>query len=214
MTTASRTAGIYDDLHARLTTGGFASGERLKPGALQADYGCSANTIRDVLLRLSTVGLVVFEAQRGFRARQTSPAARRDVTRFRILLEQEGASLSMERGGVAWEAQLTAAHHKLGHIETRMARTGDPGEDRALWNAAEVEFHRTLISACGSPLLMETHGGIYARFRQQMFAAERDFGEDYFRAIIAEHQAILDAALARDAPACRQAIYDHLKRNL
>ena len=214
MTTNTETSAIYDDLQSRLVTGEFGSGAKLKPATLQSTYGCSANTIRDVLLRLSTVGLVEFEAQRGFRARQISPESRRDVTRFRILLEQEGAVRSMERGGVAWEAQLTAAHHKLSHIETRIARTGDPGSDIELWNDAEFEFHTTLISASDSPLLVNTYNNIYVQFRQQMFSLERDFGEDYFRAIIVEHQRILDAALARDADACRQAIFDHLKRNL
>jgi len=214
MTTSNETASIYADLQSRLMSGGFGPSEKLKPAALQGQYGCSANTIRDVLLRLSKVGLVEFEVQRGFRTRTISAAARDDVARFRILLECEGATRSMEMGGVAWEAQLSAAHHKLSHIETRMARTGTPGEDSGLWSAAEWEFHYTLISACGSHLLLETYSNIYAQFRQQMFALERDFGEDYFRSIIREHQAILDAALVRDADACRTAIYDHLKRNL
>lgn len=214
MTTNLETTEIYADLRLKLMTGGFASAEKLKPGALQGTYACSANTIRDVLMRLANVGLVEFELQRGFRSRAISEAARNDVTRFRVLLESEGASRSMDLGGVAWEAQLTAAHHKLSHIETRIARTGDPAADTQLWSDAEWEFHHTLIAACASPLLIETFSNVYAQFRQQMYGFERDFGEDYFRAIIAEHQAILDAALLRDPEACGRAIYNHLKRNL
>ncbi len=62
-------------------------------------------------------------------------------------------------------------------------------------------------------MLRETYENVYGQFRQQMVAQERDFGRSYFSAIIAEHQAILDAALSRDVDACRQAIHDHLKRN-
>ena len=192
----------------------FQLGSKMKPAEFQDEYGCSANTVRDVLLRLSKVGLVEFEIQRGFRVKRTSPERRRDVTQFRILLEQEGATQSMIHGGLPWEARLTAAHHKLSHIETQMARGAQAETYVGLWSDAEYEFHETLISACGSPLLMETFANIYVQFRQQMVSQERDFGENYFRAIIAEHQAILDAALARDADACRAAIYDHLKRNL
>lgn len=195
-------------------TARFQPNQKLKPAELQDQYGCSANTVRDVLLRLSKVGLVEFQMQRGFRVAQTSPERRRDVTQFRILLEQEGATLSMQNGGVAWEARLAAAHHKLSHIETQMARDARVETYVSLWSDAEFEFHETLISRCESPLLMETYKNVYAQFRQQMVSQERDFGEDYFRAIIAEHQAILDAALARDTEACRDAIYDHLKRNL
>ncbi|QBF34310.1 GntR family transcriptional regulator [Thalassococcus sp. S3] len=208
------TPDIYEDIQRKLMTAAFRPGQKLKPSELQGEYGCSANTIRDVLLRLSTVGLVDFEMQRGFRARMTTPERRRDITQFRILLEQEGAILSMQKGGVAWEAGLSAAHHKLKHIETQVVRSEDGQPPMALWSDAEREFHETLISACGSPILRETYGNIYIQFRQQMVGLERDFGADYFRAIIAEHQAILNAALARDVVQCRDAIYDHLKRNL
>ena len=210
----TETPEIYADLQNKLVTAQFRPGERLKPADLQGQYGCSANTVRDVLLQLSKVGLVDFEMQRGFRARDTSPERRSDVARFRILLEQEGATLSMAQGGVSWEAQLTAAHHKLSHIETQIARGGEVTAFMSLWSDAEHEFHETLISACGSPMLRDTYAAIYLQFRQQMVGQERDFGSNYFHAIIAEHQAILDAALSRDAAACRQAIYDHLKRNL
>lgn len=208
------TAGIYADLQSKLITAQFAPGEKIKPGDLQGLYGCSANTVRDVLLRLTSVGLVEFEIQRGFRASPTSPERRSDVARFRILLEKEGASRSIARGGVDWEAQLAAAHHKLRHIERRIEQTGELSENVSAWSDAEREFHETLISRCGSPLLIESFQRVYAQFRQQMMGQERDFGANYFGAIIDEHQVILDAALARDEAACRQAIFDHLKRNI
>lgn len=138
-------------------TTAFSPGEKLKPKALQGLYGCSANTVRDVLLRLSKVGLVEFEMQRGFRAADTSTERRRDVTKFRILLEQEGATLSMMHGGVDWEARLFAAHDKLSHIETQIANQDVVQPFIDLWSDAEIEFHQTLISECRSPLLRETY---------------------------------------------------------
>ena len=42
------TPDIYADLERRLMTAGFASGAKLMPSALQHEYGCSANTVRDV----------------------------------------------------------------------------------------------------------------------------------------------------------------------
>lgn len=214
MSARIETPDIYTDLQRKLMTAAFRPGQRLKPGDLQDAYGCSANTVRDVLLRLSKVGLVDFEMQRGFRARASTPERRRDVTEFRIMLEQEGAVRSMERGGIQWESELAAAHHRLRHIETEIARSGELPPFLELWSDAEAAYHETLISACGSALLCETYRSIYGQFRQQMVSLERDFGTNYFRQITEEHQAILDAALGRDAEACRQAIYDHLKRNL
>ena len=165
-------------------------------------------------MRLYAIGLVEFEMQKGFRATPSSPERRRDVARFRLLLEREGAASSMERGGIAWEALLAAAHHKLLHIERRIASEAELGPFMPLWTEAEREFHETLISASDSPLLIETFSRVYLQFRQQFVGEQRDFGANYFEAIIAEHQAIVDAALARDRTACRDAIHHHLKRNL
>jgi len=208
------TTNIQEDLKARLVTGDLLPGGKLKPAVLQGDYACSANTLRDVLMRLCTIGLVEFEMQKGFRATPGTPERRRDVTRFRLLLEREGVASSMERGGVAWEAQLAAAHHKLLHIERRIADEANVAPYRSHWTEAEREFHATLISASDSPLLIETFSQVYLQFRQQIVAQQRQLGTPYFEAIITEHQAIVDAALARNLSACLQAIYDHLKRNL
>ncbi|MGI9490568.1 MAG: GntR family transcriptional regulator [Geminicoccaceae bacterium] len=210
----SSTTDIYEDLKARLVTGGLPPGGKLKPTVLQAGYGCSSNTLRDVLMRLCALGLVEFQMQRGFRATPSSPERRRDVARFRLLLEREGVLESMGQGGIAWEAELAAAHHKLLHIERRIADEADFRDFMPLWTEAEREFHETLISASHSPLLIETFSQIYLQFRQQFVGQQRDFGTSYFEAIIVEHQAIVDAALARDPEACRNAIHEHLKRNL
>lgn len=208
------TPDIYEDLQRKLITADFEPGQKLKPSELQGLYGCSANTVRDVLLRLSMVGLVTFENQRGFRVREATPARHRDVTQFRILLEQEGATGSMRHGGVAWESSLSAAHHKLKHIETQLSKGGMVPAHVALWSDAELEFHETLISACGSEVLRASYADIYVQFRQQMVSLQPDFSPEQFARIVGEHQAILDAALARDEAACRVAISDHLSRHL
>ncbi|MEL6961332.1 MAG: GntR family transcriptional regulator [Pseudomonadota bacterium] len=205
---------MYEQLKARLVTGALAPGGKLKPVDLQKDYGCSLNTLRDVLMRLCTIGLVEFEMQKGFRATPSSQDRMRDVARFRLLLEREGAATSMERGGVAWEAELAAAHHKLSHIEQRIADAGDIGAFMPLWTDAERAFHETLISASDSPLLIETFSQIYLRFRQQFAAQQHSFRNYDFEAIITEHQAIVEGALARDQAACSAAIHRHLERHL
>jgi DNA-binding GntR family transcriptional regulator len=205
-------ADIYEDMRHRLITGEFGYGTKLRAEKLRLDYGCSASTVREVLFRLSTVGLVQFQEQRGFRAPEQCRARQHDLTHMRILLEQEGACLSARLGDLEWEARLAAAHHKLSHIELRVRSSGDVVPLVNLWSRAEQEFHETLMEACGSPLLKQMHLEIYQQFRQQLVSAETNFG--YFPENIEEHQAILKAALDRDEKRLRAAIHDHLARNL
>lgn len=203
---------LYEHLRDRVVNGEFAPGEKLKSEALCADYGCSATTIREVLFRLSTVGLVEFQEQRGFRLPQCSDALRHDLAHFRILLESEGACLSIRQGGVGWESRLAASHHKLSHIESRVRGRGASTELLTLWSAAESEFHTTLIDACGSPTLMRSHAVVYQQFRQQMIWSDNDF--EFVGQNVIQHRGILDAALAHDEALVRQRIHDHLARNL
>ena len=203
---------IYDDLHMQLVTAQIPQGQKMRSERLREDYDCSANTIREVLFRLASEGLVIFEDQRGFRARPADPERLHYLAKFRIMLEQEGATASILNGGLEWEAQLAAAHHKLSHIESEVRRAGGVEHVLSLWSNAEWEFHDTLISASRSPLLRETYKIIYDQFRQQLVSRDSNYG--YYADNIEEHRAILEAALARDEPLCRQHIHDHLARNM
>ena len=203
---------MYRDLEKRLTTNEFLHGAKLRAEILREEFGCSASSVREVLLRLSTQGLVNFREQRGFRVPERSSQKLIELTHVRILLEGEGAVLSIREGGVAWEARLTAAHHKLIHIENRIQALDDPTELVDIWFSCEGEFHQTLISACGSGTLKQLHSQIYAQFRQQLMEADRRF--DFISANIKQHAEILNAALEADEELTRQRIHSHLKRHL
>ena len=193
-------------------TNGFTHGSKLRAEKLREEFGCSASTVREILFRLSTVGLVSFQEQRGFRVPDRSPEKLVELTHMRVLLEGEGAALSIRRGGVAWEARLTAAHHQLSHIEKRIHGQDDPSDLVDIWFTSENEFHQTLISACGSETLKQMHERIYAQFRQQLMVADRRF--DFISENIQHHASILDAALAGDEALTRARIHDHLARHL
>jgi len=203
---------IIESLRNRLVNGLFKPGEKLRAERLREDYDCSASTIRESLFRLSTEGLVDFREQRGFRMPRVSVQLQHELTQMRILLESEGARQSIRHGGVLWEAKLSAAHHKLSHIESRVYGEDTPASLIELWSGAELEFHETLIEACQSDILKKTHRIIYHQFRQQLITMDQKFV--YIPENIDQHKGILDAALDRDEDLIGQRIYDHLSRNL
>lgn len=209
---AAEDSDVFTDLRRRLISGEFNYGTKLRAEALRKDYGCAASTVRENLLRLSEVGLVEFQEQRGFRMPEYTLEKQHDITRIRIMLEREGACASIRKGGVDWEARLTAAHHKLSHIEKRMSAMGMVGDLPRLWSAAELEFHQTLISACGSETLIELHLTVYHRYRQIKIEADQALTD--LAANIEEHENILAAAVQGDETAMRLRIYEHFKRHL
>ncbi len=202
----------FEELRDKLVNGHFKPGQRLKPNELAKEFACSASAMREALFRLSTLGLVDFRDQRGFRLPESSLQLQQELTQMRILLECEGACLSIRLGDLGWEARLTAAHHKLRHIESRVDIGLSNRETLILWTTAELEFHKTLIEACGSNLLLRTHEQVYQQFRQQLITADRLF--QFVPENIDQHQGIIDAALARDELLVCERISQHLSRSL
>lgn len=203
---------IYDLVRDRVVNGEFSPNQRLKSADLGDTYRISASSMREILFRLSTVGLVNFQEQRGFRIPEQSPQLQHELTTFRILLESEGAVLSIRAANVDWESRLSAAHHKLSHIENRISAGSHDHSLITLWTRAEQEFHQTLIDACGSSVLKQTHEVIYHRFRQQLITRDKEF--TFIPENVAQHQGILDAVLARDEDLVRARIHAHLSRNM
>ena len=199
---------IADRAYARVRTdivfARLAPGAKLRLDRLAKDYGASVSTLREILSRLSSEGLVVAEGQRGFQVTPVSPAGFEDVAAMRLLLETYALALSFAAGDLEWEGRVVAAHHKLAHMERRML-AGDR-DATELWKRYDREFHQTLIDACGSQTLLDLYAGIFDQFlRYQMVAV-------VFRGEIAaeEHKALLECALARDPSRACEVLARHV----
>ena len=194
----------YRRIRADIIFGRIAPNQKLKLDRLKDVYGASVSTLREILSRLSSEGLVVAEGQRGFEAAPVSVDNLREIAALRLLLEGFALEQSFAAGDVEWEGRIVAAHHKLSALEQRM-RDGDMGQTE-LWKRYDWEFHQALISACGSKVLMDTHAAIFDKYlRYQMIALS-------FRGDIAaqEHRVMLDAALARDAVTAKKVLETHV----
>lgn len=203
---------LYETLRQRIITAGFPLGFKLKSEVLKREYLCSASTMREILFRLSCDGFVDFEEQKGFRVPKVTDETLLELTHMRVLLEAEGARLSIEFGDLEWEGRLTAAHHKLAHIENAMWELDDITPVMDVWFEAEWQFHYTLISACKQKLLLSTYKNIYDRYRQHLVSRAPDYG--IRRQSIVEHKQIMDSALTRNAALCCENIKSHLENNL
>ena len=201
--------GPYGILRDGLIWGRWKSGERLKPQHLQDEMGCSKAALREALLRLVGEGFVQAEKHFGFRATEHSEETFRQAAHMRQLLECEGALLALERGDFDWELALNAAHHNLAYVEAQMVATNDLSPYLKRWSRQDWLFHQRLLSACGSEMLLQSYKAAFDTFRMYAVSQIADFG--FSTVTRAEHQAIYDAAISRDAKACLAAIGAHLE---
>lgn len=184
--------------------GVLAPQQRLKLDDLQARYGASIPTLREVLNRLTSESLVIAEEQKGFAVAPISVGNLRELASLRKLIEFHALDLSFQRGDVDWEADVVAAHYRLSRIEDRLL-SGETA-DRTEWKRYDFGYHQTLIGACGSAELLSLHRAVFDKYlRYQMIFLT-------YRGQIAadEHRALKDAALARDFPAARALLERHI----
>ena len=77
----------YRRLRSDIIFGRLAPGQKLKLDALKEAYGASISTLREILNRLSSEGLVLAEGQRGFEVTRVSAHDLMEIAALRLLLE-------------------------------------------------------------------------------------------------------------------------------
>jgi DNA-binding GntR family transcriptional regulator len=203
---STRSNAVFDQLRADLLAGRFEPGSKLKLAVLGTRYRASLSVVREALSRLAEQGLVVAHPQRGFSVVALSAADLTDLTSTRIDIETLAARRSVERGDLAWEAALVAAHHTL-------ARTplGTPeGEVNEDWINAHQAFHQALVAGCGSARLEAIANGL--RDASELYRIwSRALAHDDDRDIAGEHARLLSLAVARDAPGVAAALAAHIQ---
>lgn len=201
---------VFRQLHEDILNGVYPHDSKLRVEQLRRQFGVSASTIREALSRLMAESLVTTEGQRGFRVAKVSLEDFRDIADLRKKLEIMAVIQSMEQGDDDWEANVVAAYHRLSKIEERL------GEDDAdvvrEWSARNQAFHDALVAACGNRWLL--------RFRQILHGQSNRYirlalqGKAIPRDVHAEHEAIFEAVMARDANETEELLGLHIDRTI
>ena len=195
----------YRALRRDIIEGRLAPEEKLRVEHLKDNYGVGAGTLREALSLLISDALVVAQGQRGFRVAPVSLEDFEDITRNRVMLECEALRQSVNAGDDAWEAELIGAFHRLSKAEEKLIAT----DDREEWEERNRIFHEVLISACPSRWLKHFLSILYhqaERYRRLSL-----YLQPIPRDIHAEHEALMQAALARDAEKATAVLAEHIQ---
>ncbi len=185
-------------------------GSNLRLADLRARYEVGASPLREALFRLASQKLVQLDPNRGFRVPALDRAEWADLVAMRLRLEPPAAAAAIENGGEEWEESVLLAHRRLkrlgpaSEIVTHLA----DADRAAQWEVCHRQFHACLISACASPWTIRFCDQLADQFdRYRRFAAPSRAEQT---ALAAQHDRMLDAALARDGAACAALLADHI----
>lgn len=212
-------ATVAEALRARLIGGEIAPGAKLPTEAsLTRTFGVSRTVVREALAALAADGLVearqgagVFAVRRPISAFGSLAAemgsrvsSALNVLEVRLAIEVESAALAAKRCSPPQEAAIQEAFFEF----ERLVRLNRPT------GAADLAFHRAIAEATGNPHYAE----ILVSFGEKAipcdvtsaWSTELTQSGAYQQQLQREHLAILNAIVARDPDAAREAMRHHL----
>ena len=199
---------VYDRLRGDILDGTLKPGEKLRAETLRERYGVGNSPIREALNRLSADGLVSREDQKGFRVASVSHENLMELVKTRCWLEETALRESIAHGTDDWEEAVVLAFHRLSRVDR--ASPDNPDKINPEWEERHRAYHMALISACGSSWLQQFCAQLNDQAnRYRQLAAYVNYPN---RNELAEHEAIKDAAISRNANEAVKLLYAHYNR--
>jgi DNA-binding GntR family transcriptional regulator len=177
-----------------IITGELAAGEQLRQRDLAQRFGVSQTPVREAMRRLESEGLVIGDTHRGFTVVEPDDGPVEENFQIRAALESLGASLAARKIDEQGLATLQA-------LNDRMRALAD---DDPRYAGLNREFHFTVYSCAGSPLLLTLMRLLWASLHGGP-QVQRSHAES-----ARQHDAILDALRSGDAAAASARTYQHI----
>ena len=202
----SRTERTFAALRQALISGEFLPGIRLRIDQLGKQFDASTGAVRESLSRLTAEGLVVAEPQKGFVVAPVSRKDLSDLTEVRVELENRCLVASIQNGDLDWEGRIVSLQHQLRALGPDTSN-GRP-EFSAEWHVVHEAFHDALTDACPNEWWLRLRRQLFMQSeRYRRYSGPLELGD---RDVTAEHDRIVEAAIARDETAASEAMSAHL----
>ena len=197
----STTDQVLHELRAAILAGRIKPTEQLPEVALAQTFGTGRSAIREAIRHLVQEGLVFTEINRGARVRPVSTPDLIDVYRARTAIEVAAVNTLLENPEGYDIAPLQAAQQRIRGLCSADG-SATPSRDVI---AADIDFHRVMVSLAGSPRLSRAHEPLAAESQMLLNWHPVYSVSDY----VADHQKLLEAIASRN-PAAGDVVRAHL----
>jgi len=192
----------YERLLSMLVTMRIAPGAHISIEALARQLEISQTPIREALTLLEAQKLAYKTPNVGFRAADLLTRQEvHDLFELRLLIEPAAAAFAAEKANDAALRSLADLAEEMSGQQT--------GNELAYAQFAEgdAKLHHLVAAASGNRFIAETVEGLHAHLHIFRFL----FKTNATAKAVQEHEAIINALLARDPAAAGQAMRDHLQ---
>ncbi len=188
---------LYTKLFDRIVRGSYAAGTWLREDSIAEEFGVSRTPVRDALRQLAQDGLVEALPKRGSRSLGFTVDDLEEAFGIRRNLEL----LALER------AIPTLKLDRLMDIRARIDALGD-SDDASCHAELDNQFHTMIMNAADGkrlPIMLKSLYRIMASFRELGFA-----DAEVRQKARAEHLAVIDKLIARDAGGAEVLLREHI----
>ncbi len=201
-------------LEEAIVSGELAPGSVLRQEQVSAQYQVSRTPVREALRRLAALGLVSFEANRGFRVRTLSRSEMWEAFLLRAELESLVTGIAAEKMTESDLDELEAAEQRFSSL-TRALRAREPGGDRRSltvdWMRANHGFHDVIYRVANLPLIEQTAKNARRTFSgPAVWAPGDETIDELYLANERQHRAIQAALAARSPEGARELAHAHV----
>lgn len=191
---------VLDDLKAAILAGRYAPRQRLVEAELCEDYSASRFAIRAALQALEAEGLVERIPNVGARIRDIGIDEAVEISEVREVVEGLIARRAAERVTDAEAADLEAIGASM-HAAVAAGDTGAYGE-------LNSRLHSTVREIAGHDKASDIIARLHGQMVRHQYALSRVPGRSSVS--VHQHQAIIDAIIARDGDAAEAAMRAHI----
>ncbi|ALN14997.1 MAG: GntR family transcriptional regulator [Acidipropionibacterium acidipropionici] len=191
---------VHDRLRELVLSGSFGPGEQLNEARLASAFGVSRGPVREALQRLISDGLLVSIRNRGVFVAQLGADDIRDIYFMRRVLESEAFLQLQEHHEAVLVDQLRGIMYRM----ERSIRRSD-------WHQVgidDMDFHRTVIDAVGSPRMTEVFGTLLAQSTICVMNLRTAYPEP--QGLVDEHDRLVTQMQGDDPQALLQEVAWHM----
>ena len=175
-------------------------GERIRERELAESLSVSRTPLREALKGLAAEGLVELSPNRSATVANPQPRAIRDLLEVLGGIEALAGELAATRARDEEIAEIRALHHEMLAAYARKDRLG--------YFKVNQSIHGAIVSAAANPALEDVHRRINARLYRVRYRS--NLRNTRWHTAIEEHESILAALEARDAPRLAATMRAHL----
>ena len=190
---------VFEHLETDILSGKYQKGEILTESKLSLELGVSRTPIREALRRLEQEHLIE-EAPKGVIVVGISDKDLADIFEIRAALEGKAAYLAAQN---YTEEQMNIVREALEFQEFYLGKQ-DPDRIKSM----DSRFHETIYKMSGSTIFYDVLMPLHKKILKYRKASVSDSSRA--AASVAEHRAIYQALLARDAQLAERLISEHL----